>query len=87
MEWRRQGPALVASVTLLDGQWGKVVLVSSRDNPRGAMLVMSADAAGKVSTFPILDCLESLHPRDITEVLCMQERAYGTSGLTPPDIV
>ena len=62
------------------------MLVDSRQNPKGAILVTPADeATGQVHTDPLSSALEGIHPAHVIEALCIQERAFGTSGLTPPE--
>jgi len=62
------------------------VLVDSRQNPKGAILVTPAEeGAGQVHTDPLSSALQGIHPAHVLEALCMQERAFGTSGLTPPE--
>lgn len=80
MEWKRHGAGLVSTVDLVDGREGKVVIVGARDNPRGAMLVLPATDAQDVR---VADSIDLLHPRQLVEVLCAQERMFGSSGLIP----
>ncbi len=84
MKWKRQGEALLAPVKLTDGRAGSVVLVGARENPKGAALVFSGGTESDVETVPLTESLHLLSPVQIIEILCMQERVYGTSGLTPP---
>ncbi len=86
MEWKRQGPALVASALLRTGDWCKIVLVAPRSNARGAMVVVPQAGSSAVSTAPLSDYLDRIDPRVVTEVLCMQEREFGEAGLPQPDI-
>jgi len=71
-------------VSFLDGARGNVVLAGGRSNPKGAILVLPGDRAGKVKTVAFADGLHLLSSAAIVDVLCMQERAFGDSGLTPP---
>ena len=80
MDWTRQGAAVVSSVELSGGQRGKVVLVGPRENPKGAVVVL-AGAGGTVETRPVEAHFDRLSPAVVAEVLCMQERAFGASGL------
>lgn len=67
-----------------DGRTGSVVLVGARDNAKGAVLVFPGKGSDGVEKVPLSNGLEMLHPQQVTEILCMQERAFGKSGLTPP---
>ena len=84
--WKKQGAAVVGAFSLADGREGKVVLVAGRDNPRGAMVVSSGGGGEAVEPIPLSECLESMEPASLIEVLCMQERAFGNSGLEAPDL-
>ena len=86
MEWKRQGAGLVSPINLLDGREGRIVLVGSRDNPKGAMLVLLAEGAGGAQAVALSQALSALHPRQVVEVLCAQERAFGASGLNPIEL-
>jgi hypothetical protein len=61
-----------------------VVLVGARDNPKGAVLVLPGEAAGEVEAVPLSSGLAWLSPGQALDLLCMQERIFGKSGLTPP---
>jgi hypothetical protein len=71
-------------VTLPDGRAGSVVLVGARDNAKGAILVFPGVNNEGVEKLALSSGVELLHPQHVTEILCMQERAFGNSGLTPP---
>jgi hypothetical protein len=73
----------VGRVTFLDGRAGSVVLVGARTNPKGAVVVLSADNAESVETIPLQEVVDALHPATLVEVLAVQERAFGDSGLQP----
>lgn len=84
--WKQQGAAIVGVLSLLDGQAANIVLVGTRDNPKGAMLVLAAAAGGKMQAMPLAQGLARLHPEAVIDALCMQERAYGSSEfLSPPE--
>jgi len=83
--WKRQGAALVGSLSLTDGAKGKAVLVAGRDNPKGAMVVVS-EGGQAADPVPFQNCLDRLLPEDVAALLAVQERAFGGSGLEPPDI-
>ena len=70
-------------VTFLDGRAGSVVLVGPRTNPMGAVVVLSADNSGSIKTVPLPELVDALHPATLVEVLAVQERAFGNSGLQP----
>lgn len=80
MDWTRQGAAVVSSIELANGRRGKVVLVGPRENPKGAVVVI-AGAGGVVETRPVGAHLDDLPPAVVAEVMCMQEREFGASGL------
>jgi len=82
MDWTRQGAAVVSSIELTTGPRGKVVLVGPRENPKGAVIVI-AGAGGVVDTRPVSAHLDYLPAAVVAEVLCMQERVFGASGLPP----
>lgn len=71
-------------VSFLDGARGNVVLAGGRNNPKGAVFLLPAGSAGKVKTVPFADAFHLLSSAAIVDVLCIQERAFGDSGLTPP---
>jgi len=73
----------VGRVTFLDGHVGSVVLVGPRNNPKGAVAVLPADNSGSVKTLPLPEVVDGLHPATLVEVLAVQERAFGNSGLPP----
>lgn len=70
-------------VLFQDGRAGSVVLVGSRKNPKGAVVVMPADNGGAVRTLPLPEALDALHPATVVDVLATQERVFGKSGLQP----
>jgi hypothetical protein len=86
MNWKRQGAGLVGPIKLRDGRAGKVVLVGSRENSKGAMLVLATEEPSGARAIPFLDAVSLLHPRNVVEVLCAQERAFGASGLSPIEL-
>ena len=74
----------MGGLALADGRAASVVLVGPRSNPKGAVLVLAGSEEGKVNTIGLLDGTELLHPQHILDILCTQERAFGSSQLTPP---
>lgn len=82
--WKKQGAGWVGSLSLVDGRQANVVCVGSRENPKGAVLVLPEEETGQVQTMQLSSGLERLYPCHVLEVLCMQERAFGKSGLHPP---
>jgi hypothetical protein len=46
--------------------------------------VLPEEGTSQVQTMDLSSGLEQLHPGHVLEVLCMQERAFGKSGLRPP---
>jgi hypothetical protein len=83
--WKRQGAALVGSLSFSDGARGKAVIVAGRDNPKGAMVVLS-ESGEAADPVPLPNCLDRLRPEDVVSLLSVQERAFGGSGLEPPNI-
>jgi hypothetical protein len=83
MDWKRQGAGFVSAILLRDGREGRAVLVGSRDNPKGAMLVLPGEGSGDAQAIEFSDAVHLLLPRDVVELLCAQERAFGASGLSP----
>jgi hypothetical protein len=83
--FKQQGEAVVGVITLPDGRAGRVVLVGPRDHPKGAMLVVSTGAASS-DVVPLSTALPLLSAQQIIEIVCMQERAFGTTGLPAPEL-
>jgi len=73
----------VGALQLTDGRAANVVLVGSRQNAKGAVLLVPG-SQGQVQTLPLSSGLEFLHPQHVVDVLLLQERAFGPSGLVPP---
>lgn len=69
-------------MSLVDGRRANVVLVGSRQNVKGAVLV-APEEGGTVQTMPLASGVHLLHPAHLLEVLCMQERAFGANGVPP----
>ena len=84
IEWSQQGGAVVGPLSLLDGRTGKIVLVGSRDNSKGAVVVVTARGSDSIQKTPLTQLLDTLAPRDVVDILCMQERVFGSSGLESP---
>lgn len=83
--WKKQAEAFVGPLQLTHGQRATVVLVGGRENPRGAALVLPSAEGGKPAPAPLADHLEQVPKTALLEILCMQERAFGASGLPMPD--
>ena len=84
MEWTKQGAAAVAPIQLLNGARGRIVLVGARENPKGAMVLVPGSVPASVDTRPLEQHLDHLAPMTIVEIICMQERLFGESGLPVP---
>lgn len=85
MIWKKQGSAVVGSIEVSDGRKATVVLVGARNNPKGAALVLSSEGADQgVSTQPIAQCLHLLSAQQVIDIVTMQERVFGNSGLASP---
>jgi hypothetical protein len=82
--WKKQGAAIVGNLSFVDGQRGNIVLVGPRNNPKGATLVLPAASAGQLQTEPLADGLERLTAEAVIDIVCMQERVFGKSGLESP---
>jgi len=85
MDWSQQGGAVVSPARLTDGRTARIVLVADRTNPKGAMLLFADKSAGQ-SASSFSEMLDAFHPNDVADILCMQERAFGSTGLEVPDI-
>jgi hypothetical protein len=57
-----------------------------RNHPKSAAVVLPSESETAAQILSFSDALELLTAQQIIESLCMQERAYGTSGLQPPEI-
>ena len=86
MVWTKQGAAFVAPIDLTTGQHGRVVIVGPRENPQGAVIVIAHASGGSVDTQPVDAHLDRLPPAATAEIVCMQERAFGASGLPKPQL-
>lgn len=74
-------------LALTDTRQANIVLVGARQNPKGAVLVLPGEAGAPVQTAPFPTALALVHPANAVEILCMQERVFGNSGLPKaPDI-
>jgi hypothetical protein len=79
--WQKQESAIVGTVPLSDGTEAKAVIVGPRDNPKGAVLVLPAGEDNQVSAAPLASCLDRIDPKTLVEILCAQERQFGSSDL------
>lgn len=84
MEWTKQGAAAVAALQLNNGVRGRIVLVGVRENPKGAMVLVPGAMPASVDTRPLDQHLDHLSPAAVVEIMCMQERLFGVSGLPAP---
>ena len=84
MKWKVQGQAVVSSLALTDGRMVSVAVVAGRDKPKGAVLILPKADPG-ADTVPVAETLELMTPQHVTDVLCMQERMFGSSGLPQPE--
>ncbi len=76
---------MVGALRFVNGARGNVVLVGPPSNPKGAALLLPASAGDKPKTVLLTDAFPILHPRNVIEVLCMQERVFGSRGLPQPE--
>lgn len=81
MDWTKQGAAVVSSVELTTGQHGKVVIVGPRENPKGAVIVLGGAGGGVMDAKPVDAHMDQLAPAAVAEIICMQERVFGSAGL------
>ena len=79
IEWTKQGEAVVGAVPLLDGRTGSAVIVGHRSNPKGAVLVVD-----ETETITLADGYAIMGPAEMIEIIGMQERLHGSSGLPKP---
>lgn len=80
ISWKKQGEALVGSLTLQSGSKGSVILVGPGSNPKGATLVIPGEDPKKPRTALLPAGSEQLAPGQFLEILCMQERNFGGRG-------
>jgi len=69
---------------LLGGRPCNVVLVGPRQNPKGAAAVMPGEEGSGPQTQMLSAVLSLFHPRQVADILGMQERAFGACNLPPP---
>ena len=86
IEWSERGEALVGATSLTNGARASIVLVGPRSNPKGAMLVLPAADGESADTIPLERALDALLPAQVVEILCVQERSFGNSGLEPLEL-
>ena len=80
--WQKQSAGWVGALRLTDGRASKVAVVGSRETPKGAMIVCTnPEDAHSVETLSLGEAASLIHPCNIVEIMCLQERIYGNSGL------
>ena len=80
--WQKQSAGWVGALRLTDGRAAKVAIVGSRETPKGAMIVCAnSEDAHSVETLSLLESASLIHPGNVVEIMCLQERIYGNSGL------
>ncbi len=84
--WKQQGVALVGPIQLADGTNGTVVLVDAATQPKGAVIVTQDSDGATAQKVPLGECLDRFTPMQLIDILCMQERAFGTHELAPPEL-
>ena len=84
MDWKQQGKAVVGALSLPDGRTGRIVLMAPRSNPKGAVVVLPIEGSNEVESLPMSDHIDSLEPKVVMEILCMQERIFGPTPLPKP---
>lgn len=75
---------MVGRLTYADGRPGNVVLVGPKENPKGATLVLPPEGGGALKTLSLAEGLALLRPGAAVDIICMQERVFGTTGLEAP---
>jgi len=80
ISWKKQGDALVGSLSLANGGKGSVILVGPGSNPKGATLVIPGDDPKKPRMALLPAGSEQLSPGQFLEILCIQERGFGGRG-------
>ncbi|HPO13316.1 MAG TPA: hypothetical protein PLI09_07715 [Candidatus Hydrogenedentes bacterium] len=83
--WKRQGSAIIGDINTLDNRRGTVVLVGAPKNPKGAVLILPNPDGSQGQPALLASMVSLLHPRLLIDILCMQERGFGASGLPKPD--
>ena len=73
-------------IELSDGSSGTVVILGPAEQPKNLVLVTRGADEASIAKTPVKDCLIRLSPVQVIDVLCTQERAFGTHGLTPPEL-
>lgn len=71
-------------VNLIDGRRGTAVLVASRRNHKGAVILVPRAADADPEPVPFSNAIELLSTQHIIDIVCMQERLFGDGGLKPP---
>ena len=86
ISWKKQGEALVGSLTLVGGHKGSIVLVGPGSNPKGATLLIPGEDPKKPHVALLPAGCEQLGPGQYLEILCMQERGFGDAGFPAPGV-
>ena len=79
IDWKRQGDAVIGSLSLAGGDAAQVVIVGPRSNSNGVAIVRSKGDA--IETTPLRSMIDDVGPGDFIEMLCMQERLHGAAAL------
>lgn len=74
----------MGSLALKQGGKGSVILVGPGSNPNGATLVTPGEDPKKPRTALLPAGCELLTPDQYLEILCMQERGFGTRSFPAP---
>ena len=83
LTWHKQGPAFTAPVKLEDGTAGNAVVLGAKDNPKAIALV--TQQGGEQSSASFAEAVGQLPPSTLIEILCMQERAFGSHAFPKPE--
>ncbi len=61
------------------------MLVGEREHPQGAMIVLPGEKGTQPPPVALSEHVGLIHPKHVIDILCMQERVFGTQGLPAPD--
>jgi hypothetical protein len=81
--WKQMDQALVGAISLRDGEKASVVLVAEPKIPKGALVLIS-QGDDKPAPVPLSEIHARLNPSDMVDIVCTQERAFGSHGLSKP---
>lgn len=83
--FKRQGATFIGAFPLSDGRKAQAVIIDGRKNSKGAVLVVSKGPGDQPEAAPVDQSLALLTAEQVIDIVCMQERAFGDSGLGRPE--